>query len=189
MTQGQLIKIRAATATEVCANFELDVEAKPLLRDGMTPAEFVTALVENKMYIDAIDFIAHALPVREGIWWGCLCMQHALGGSFAEPDRAAATAAVMWVMQPTEENRAAAQAPAEAADPLSPAGALALAVSQTGIRRSPPNVPRLPPPPNPANSIARAVKIASIKTEPPDIPKIQKCYVDLAITVAEGGLM
>src|SRR5579864_2694697 len=98
----------------------------------MDPAQFVNALIENKKYIDAIDFMAHALPVREGIWWGCLCMQHAVGDRLSPPERVAAAAVVRWVMQPTEETRTAARAPAEAADPLSPAGALAMAAYQAG---------------------------------------------------------
>lgn len=187
MSSGPLVKIAAATAAEVCANFDLHDEAKPLLHDGMNPQEFLAALIENKKYLDAIDFLAHALPVREGIWWGCLCMQHALGDNLPPPDRAAATAAVLWVMQPSGETRAAAKAPAEAAGPASPAGALAVAACLTGGSIAPPNVPPVPPPPfASAQAIARAVKLASIKTEPVNIPKMQRSYVELAIQIAEG---
>jgi hypothetical protein len=183
------MKIRAATAAEVCANFKLDGEAKKLLRDGMNPQEFVIALIEKKKNVTAIDFMAHALPVREGIWWGCLCMQHALGDSLSPLDRAAAKAAVQWVKRPTEENRAAAKAPAAAADPMSPAGALAMAANQTGGSVAPPNAPPVPPPAfAPAKAIARAVKLASLKTEPASLAKTQRRYVELAMQVAEGHL-
>jgi len=185
-----LVKIAAATAAEICANFELKEEAQQLLRHKMTPQDFVAALIENKKYLDAIDFMAHGLPAREGIWWGCLCMQHALGDNLAPPDRSAATAAVQWVMQPSEENRAAAKAPAEAAGPASPAGALASAANQTGGSIGPPNAPPIPPPPfAPAKAIARAVKLASIKTEPVKIAKMQQSYVELAIEIAAGRLI
>jgi hypothetical protein len=168
----------AITAAEICANVDLQKPARQLLREGMNPQEFVAALIDNKKYVDAIDFLAHALPVREAIWWGCLCMQHAMGDDLPAPDRAAATAAVRWVIEPTEETRAAAKAPAEAAGPASPAGALAAAANQTGesIGAS-------------AEAIARAVKLASIKTEAPKISKLQKSYVDLAIEVAQGRLI
>src|SRR6202166_4505677 len=129
MAQTTLINIQAATAAEICANFDLAGAAKKLLRDGMTPQEFVTVLVENKRFLEAIDFMAHALPVRETIWWGCLCMQHALGDNLTPVDKAAAMAAVRWIEQPTEENRTAAMAPADAAGPSSPAGTLARAAS------------------------------------------------------------
>jgi hypothetical protein len=179
VNHGPLVKIQAATAAEVCANFDLDVEAKPLLRDGMKPHEFLAALTEQKKFVEAIDFMAHALPVREGIWWGCLCMQHAVGDRLSPPERAAATAVVRWVMQPTEETRTAAKAPAEAADPLSPAGALAMAAYQAG-GGAPGAIAS-------AKSIARAIKLASIKAE--RIAKMQECYLELGMEIAEGRLI
>src|SRR6516165_6189480 len=120
MGNGQLVKIRAATAAEVSAHFDLNVEARQLLRDGLAPREFVDALMANKQYLAGIDFVAHALPAREGIWWGCLCVQHACGDALAASDWAACRAAVQWVLWPSEENRAAAKAPAEAAGLGSP---------------------------------------------------------------------
>jgi hypothetical protein len=188
MNQEPLIEIQQATAAEVCENYQPEKEATQLLRDGISRQEFVAALLDKKRYVDAIDFIAHALPVRDGIWWGCLCMQHALGDDLAPPDRAAAAAAVRWLMQPTEENRAAAKAPGEAADPLSPAGAVATAVWQTGGSMAPPNAP--PEPPSrfaPAQAVARAVKLASIKMERV-VAETQRCYVELGIEVARGAL-
>lgn len=187
MSHGPFIKI-TATAVEICTRFKLKDGAKQVLREGMGPCEFAIALVENKMGVDAIEFMAHALPAREGIWWGCLCMQHALGESLSPPDRAAATAAVQWVTQPTEENRAAAGAPAQAAPPPSIAGALATAAFHTGGNIAPPGFPfsKAPEPFAPAKSIALAVKLASTKTEAMKIPKIQRSYVELAMQVAEG---
>jgi hypothetical protein len=187
VSHGPLVKISAATAAEICAHFQLKDEAKKLLREGMDPQTFVAALIENKKFLDAMDFLAHALPVREGIWWGCLCMQHALGDNLSPPDRAAATAAVQWLFQPTEENRAAAKAPAAAAGPMSPAGALAMAASLTGGSMHPPEFPFKPPPPfAPQGAVAQAVKVASLKGEPAAIAKTQRSYVELGIQVAEG---
>ena len=190
MSSAPLVKIAAATAAEVCVNLKLEKEATQLLTEGMTPHAFVAALVENKRNVDAIDFMSYALPVREGLWWGCLCMQQALGDDLSPPDRLAATAAVEWLMRPTEENRAAAKAPAMAAEPVSPAGTLAMAASLTGGSIYPPELPFKPPPPfAPQQAIARAVKLCSIKNPPPIIDKMQKLYVDLAIQVAEGRLI
>src|ERR1700676_4860630 len=78
--QSPLIKINAVLADEVCAHFELAKESRALLRDDMRPREFVEALLKNKQYQVGIDFLAYALPVREAIWWGCLCLQH-VGGN------------------------------------------------------------------------------------------------------------
>jgi hypothetical protein len=180
--------LRLLTATEVCGRFKLNYKAKQLLRDNMEPCEFAIALIENEMSVDAIKFMAHALPAREGIWWGSLCMQHASGGNLSPADRAAATAAVQWVLRPSEENRAAAGAGAQAAPPPSIAGAVATAAFHTGGNIAPPGMPffKAPEPFAPAKSIALAVKLASVKTEALKIPKMQKSYVELAIEVAKG---
>lgn len=170
-TQGATAK----TAAEICARFELDAEAKPLLRDGIAPPDFLAALIKSGQYAAAIDFIAHALPPRDAIWWGCLCLQHAVGDKMSAADRTAASAAVQCLMQPTAESRAAAKAAAEPADPLSPASALALAASQTGG-----------PPFASAKSAARAVKLACIKTEPANISKNQRSYIELGVDIAQG---
>src|SRR5437588_11425759 len=112
-----LVKITAGTVSEICARFDLATESRALLRDGMQPREFLAALLANQQYVAGIDFLTHSLPAREAIWWGCLCMQQACGNDLSVPERSAGIAAVQWVLQPTEENRVAAKAPAEAAGP------------------------------------------------------------------------
>jgi hypothetical protein len=182
-----LVRIKAVTAAEVCAHFDLEEEARPLLRQGMGPREFVQALVAHKQYAAAIDFMAHALAAREAVWWGCLCLQHACGSKLAGPDKAAAAAAVEWVLRPTEQNRAAAKAPAETAGPSSPAGALARAANWTGGSLGPPHAAPLPPGPfMPATAVATAVKFAGIKVEPARIADTQRLFVELGMAIAEG---
>jgi hypothetical protein len=182
-----LVKVAAVTAAEVCACFDLKPEARLLLRDGMGPKEFVAVLVANKQYIAAIDFITHALPAREAVWWGCLCLQYGSGGILSPLDKAACKAAVQWVVQPTEENRAAAQAPAREAGLVTPAGQLAMAANQTGGNIAPPNTPSMAPGPfAPANAVAIAVKMATSKAEPVKIVDTQRLFVELGIGVAEG---
>ncbi|MGA3186714.1 MAG: hypothetical protein ABSF22_06345 [Bryobacteraceae bacterium] len=179
MNQKLPVKIQAETAAQVCANFDLDSRARKLLRDEMSPQEFVKELIDKKQFVPAIEFLAHALPVREGVWWGALCMHHVMGEDLSLADQAAASAAVMWVMQPDERTCAAAKAPGESADPLSAAGALALAASQTAD----------PWPFAHAESVANAVKLASLKMSGVNMQKIQRAFVDLGLQVAEGGLL
>jgi len=187
MCNQPLVKIQAVTAAEVCACFDLGEKVRPLLRDGLGPREFLEALVGNKQYAAGIDFLAHALPAREAIWWGCLCAQHACGNNLSPTDKAACLAAARWVMQPNEQNRAAAKAPGEAAKAPSPAGALAMAVSLTGGSLGPPNLPPVPPPPFAwAVYVATAVKFAAIRVEPAKIAETQRLFVELGIGLAEG---
>ncbi|HLM98321.1 MAG TPA: hypothetical protein VK335_03510 [Bryobacteraceae bacterium] len=184
---SQLVKIQETTAAEICARFELEQKALPLLRGGIGPREFVEALLADKQYATGIDFMAHALPAREAVWWGCLCLQHACGNNLSAADRVACTAAVQWVMRPTEQNRAAAKGPAEAAKAPSPAGALARATSLTGGSLGPSNLPPVAPPPFAwAAYVATAVKFAAIKAEPARIAETRRLFVELGIGLAEG---
>jgi hypothetical protein len=182
-----LVKVNAATAAEICARVYLDKEALQLLRPAMNPREFVEALVEKKQYLAGMDFIAHALPPREAIWWGCLCLQQTCGDKLEPWERAAARAAVQWVLQPNEANRAAAKRPADVLGLVSPAGALAAAANQTGGSVAPPNVPPVPPSPfAPARAVAIAVKVASTKGDPDKIQATERSFIELGIAVAEG---
>jgi hypothetical protein len=182
-----LVKVDAATAAEVCARFYLDKEARKFLQSGATPREFVEALMENNQFLPGLDFMAHALPAREAIWWGCLCVQHTMGEKLDPEEKKGCIAAVQWVLQPNDANRVAAKRPAQALGISSPAGALAAAANQTGGSVGPPGGPVVPPDRfAPARAVALAVKVASTKGEPARVPATQRSLIELGIGVAEG---
>jgi hypothetical protein len=178
-------KIKVSTAAEICARFDLKQEAQALLRDEIAPREFVYALAANRQYLAGIDFMAHGLPPREAIWWGCLCLQHASGDQLSELDKAACRAAVKWVLEPAEENRLAAKVPAEKAGQASPAGALAAASHQTEDPSTLP-VPGRKLSFAPARSVIGAIKLASTKADPSRIVDMHRLFLELGVGVAEG---
>ncbi len=185
-----LINVAAPTASEICAKVYLKEDALKLLQPHMDPRQYVETLGENKQYVAAIDFLAHALPPRAGIWWGCLCLQHVSGGKLAGWERVAYKAAVKWVLQPSDENREAAKRPGEVVGIGKPAGALAAAANQTGGSLVPPNIPPIPPHPfAPARALAIAVKVASTQVEGVRIKATQRSFIDLGMAIAEGRFM
>jgi hypothetical protein len=187
MSNAPYSKVKSRTASEICTHLKLEKKAQLLLRDGIGPQEFLEALTVNKHYLAGIDFIAHALPAREAVWWGCLCLQHASGSNLSSQEKAGCKAAVQWVLEPTEANRAVAKAAAEALGPNSLAGALAAAANKTGGNLAPHIAPPMPPGPfAPANAVAGAVKFASIKVDPVKITDTQRLFIELGIGVAEG---
>jgi hypothetical protein len=182
-----LVYATASTAGEICSRVYLDKAAVELLRPGMSPRGFVDALVEKGLYLAGIDFMAHVLPAREAIWWGCLCLHHICGSKLEPWERRAYRLTVQWVLQPTEANRAAATQPAEVLGPASAAGCLAAAASQTGGSVGPPDGPPIPPSPlAPNRAVAIAVKVASTKVEAPEIQRTQRSLIGLGMAVAEG---
>ena len=187
MNQHRFVKVTVATAAEICSRFVLKNEVRPLLCEGMGTTEFVEVLLTNKQYVTGIDFMAHALQVREAVWWGCLCFQHACGDSLSPLERNACIATVQWVLEPTEENRAATRAPAEAATSASPTGQLAMAVNQAGENLAPSNPPPVPPAPfAPAKAVAKAVKLVSTRANPAKAVDTYRLFLELGIGVAEG---
>ena len=197
MSHAPWTKIRASSAAEVCKNFPLKEDARPLLRAGQSPREFLEALIAGGKHAPAIEFLAHALPPREAIWWGLLCLQQINGSMLSPAETAACKAAVAWVLDPTEENRRAVREPAQAAGPSTPAGVLALAATWTGGSLAPdpkpnPN-PKVPPPPPvppgpflPARAVAGAVLLVAVKGDPVRLAQTQRSFVELGIGVAEG---
>jgi hypothetical protein len=186
MDQIRWTKVKAARAAEVCPHFNLKEEARPLLRDELSPSAFVAALVAAKQYAAAVDFLAHALPAREAVWWGCICLRHA-SPELPPPEQAACKAAVDWVLAPTDETRQAAQQPGEKAGLATPAGGLALAATWTGGSLAPPKCPAVPPGPFvPAKAVAGAIKLAAAKGDPTKMADAQRLFVELGVGVAEG---
>jgi uncharacterized protein DUF6931 len=189
MSAGAMIKVKAKAA-EICKQFELKEEARPLLRDGLSPREFADALLVDRQYQAAIQFIAHALPHREAIWWGCLCLEHVNREKWLPAEKAACKAAVQWVLDPSAENREAVKAPGEAASAGSPAGLLAMATTWTGGSLAPSNLPAVPPGPDlPARGVAGAIALAAVKGDPLQIADTQRRFVELGIGVAEGRVV
>jgi hypothetical protein len=186
MSPQTLVKVKAAAAAEVCRQFDLRAEARPLLKDKQTPREFLDALLAAQQYRTAIEFLAHALPAREAVWWGCLCVWHVTPG-LPPPEEAACKAAAQWVFEPTEDNRRAAQAPGEAAGLGTPAGALATAAFWSGGSLTPPELPPVAPQPfMSARAVAGAVRLAATKAKPGKMREAERVFGEIGLGVAEG---
>jgi hypothetical protein len=187
MSNGGLTKVTAKTAAEVCKNFPLGDEAKKLLREGLTPRQFLDVLVEKQQFPDAVRFLAHALPKREAVWWACLCARQAHGPNPPAPLGPALQAAEKWTSDPSEDNRRAAQTAAQAGAMGSPAGCAALAAFFSGGSLAPPNVAAVPPGETlTAQMAAGAVLLAAVLTEPHKAVEKYRKYVALGVDVGNG---
>jgi hypothetical protein len=151
-TAGQLISVAG-----------LDDEARGLLREGMSPREYLDLLIESGRLPDAVRLISHALPKRESVWWAWVCARRASGTEPAPAVRGALEAAEKWIAQPTDENRRAAMKTAEAAGFETPAGCAGLAAFLSGPSLAPAEVKPVPPGPHDsARAVAGAVTMAAV---------------------------
>ncbi|MCI0458617.1 MAG: hypothetical protein L0Z62_16770 [Gemmataceae bacterium] len=182
-----LTKVTVTKAAEVCKALPLGDKARELLRDPLTPAQYLQLLMDNQQYLDAVRFLAHALPRREAVWWACLCARSSSGPNSAPAVRAALQAAEKWVADPTEDNRRPSMAAAEAATLETPAGCAAAAAFWSGGSLAPPNLPEVPPPEGlTARGVTGAILLAAVFTEPEKAIEKQRTFLTQGIDVANG---
>jgi hypothetical protein len=184
-----LTKITAKTATEVCAKFALGDDSRPLLKDGMTPDQFVAVLREKDQLTDAMRFLAQALPKREAVFWAYACAKEAAGDKPPENIAKALATTHRWILDPTEDNRRAAQPAYEAADLGTPAGCTAAAVFWSGGSMAPKEAPMVPPPDHlTGHGVAGALMLAGVQKEPEKFKQKYASFIDQGLAVASGKL-
>jgi hypothetical protein len=187
MSTGTLTKVSAKTAAEIAKLFPVGDEAKKLLRDGLTPRQYLDLLIEKQQFVDAVRFLAHALPKREGVWWACLSVRGGLGTALPAPQTAAVQAAERWVADPSEANRRAAETVANAAEPATPGGCTAMAAFWSGGSLAPANLPVVPPGETlTAHGVASAILLTAVASEPQKAPEKHRKFLAQGIEVANG---
>jgi hypothetical protein len=175
--------IQAETAAEVCDKCSLREEAVARLEDGMTPSEFLTALMGEELYADAIKFLAQALPKKEAIIWARDCA----GDATVAIDRACLEAIDAWLENPEEKTRRAAMDLADEAGYSTAAAATAAAAGWTEGSMGPAEYDDVPPPENLSGTmVSTAVLLAAAVVDPLDTKAKQKQLIEQGIELALG---
>lgn len=169
--------------TAISSVAELGEPAMALARPEMAPREYVALLLEKKLFADAVRFVAHALPKREGVWWGWMCARRSAGEKPPVAAKAALDATERWIAQPNDANRRAAMDAAEKAGFELPAGCAGLAAFFSGDSLAPAGLPPIPPGPYlTAKAVAGAVIMAAV-TEPEKAPEKFESYIAQGLDV------
>jgi len=188
MTELNLIKITQTKAVLIAASLDLSDEAKTLLLDEITPAQYVQQLIEKTFYTDAIMFLAAGLSKRESTWWACVCTRCALTDKSSESDVKALALAETWVYKPTQENCRLALPAAEATGFKTAAGWSAMAAFWSGENISPVEDALVPPPGDlTGKAVNGAVLLAAAQAEPTKVVENQQLFINIAIDIASGG--
>jgi hypothetical protein len=121
----------------------------------------VEALRQHNHDLEAFLVLAHSLPKREAIWWGCLCAWNRHRPTLDGAEDTALAAVVRWVQEPNEEHRRAAGKAGEAAGLTTLAGGLAMAAFWSGGSMAPPRLPTVLPPPTLTSVVIARVLFAA----------------------------
>jgi hypothetical protein len=184
---SRLGKITGSTS-EICSHFALSDEGRAILQPDLPAGEFVDRLCAAGLWIDAVRFLAHALPKREAVWWGCLAARAALGEAPHAAARAAVEAAEAWVYRPNEDNRRAAMAATTAAGNDGPAVWAARGAFWSGGSLAPPEAPLVPPAETLTGAaVAGAVCLAAVQREPEHAPDKYRLFIAQGLDIARGG--
>jgi hypothetical protein len=176
--------VAARTMAEFIELAELGDDAKAMLQPSHGPRQYMQALVEGALHADAVRFLAHALPKREGIWWAWVCARRASGDPPSPLAKDALDATERWITQPTDANRRAAMRAAEAAGVASPAGCTALAVFLSGGSLGPEHTPPVPPGELlAAKAICGAVVSSAVSGEPAKAPERFQSFIGQGLDV------
>jgi len=189
MSNGpSLAKVSAKTAAEICKHFPLGDEARGMLREGLAPRQYLDLLLGKELFVDAVRFLAHALPKREAVWWACLCARAVADPKPAAAETAALQTAEKWIADPSEEHRRPAWPAAEAAELGTPAGCAAAAAFWSGGSLAPPEAPLVPPAETLTGAaVAGAVCLAAVQREPEHAPDKYRLFIAQGLDIARGG--
>jgi hypothetical protein len=182
-------RIRFAGAADVFTTFARleTLAARPA--GPMEPLAHARDLISSPRPVGALAFLAHLLPRREAVWWGCQCVEAILGAAARDEGFGLVT---QWVRDPSEELRRQCldfwQANSQYTPTPFPTPYLVRAVAFSGGSLwAPDQRPSPPAPDDCALSVNAAVVLAATSTAPLLIlPWIRAC-AEAGVAFAAGG--
>ncbi len=181
---AEALRLTAKLARAFCRLFPLSEEAARLLDEKQTLLVFLYRLMNERLFVDAVRLLAHALPPRDGIRWAADCAKSSAGS----PTAAAALATVeAWLTDPSEPNRRACGEAASAVGCATAAGAAALAVFLSGGSIAPADRPAVAPGEHlTSRAVANAAILAAVGGEPGKTAERYFEYLKEGIGLAAG---
>ncbi|MBX9652450.1 hypothetical protein K2Y11_02405 [bacterium] len=159
-----------------------------LLAKSTSPIDFIQRLMAADCDSDAIRFLAQAMPIRESIWWGLLCVWRVFGPTPEEKEVWAIQAAVNWVTDPSETRRRAASSAAHAVGNNTAPGCLTNAVFWSGGSIGKVGMPTVQAPEtSAAKAVGGAILLAAAKVKKaPKCREFRREFILLGLEVARG---
>nr|WP_314265665.1 hypothetical protein [uncultured Moellerella sp.] len=182
----ELMKIPYQHIREVLTTFNTSPELLKIADEYSSPSAFISQLQQLERYSDLVICLAHALPLRESIWWACCCGR--LVADWNEKETSALQVAEMWVRQGDEKYRQLAGNAASESGLETGAGWVAQAAFWSGgsmLDSAQPAV--IPPPFLYAQAVAGAVNLIAALADVEADNSLYIKAIDIALDIAKGG--
>ena len=184
---SSLSRVKAQSAGDLLQHFELSEEGESVAVIDAAPMKVINNLVAAESYHDAVTMLAHALPKREAVWWACLAAKKTMDTG-TELNVAAASAAELWVREPTEPNRQVAKKLGERAKNKTAAGWAATAASWcAGSMVDEGDMMVAPPDYLYAHAVAASVTLAAVAAGPELMADSYQLFIRQGFDLANGG--
>ncbi|WP_299017771.1 Twin-arginine translocation pathway signal [uncultured Photobacterium sp.] len=180
------LKIPHTKAENILSLYEASDDICTLAKQYIDPASLIQAATDAELFNDVVLFIAHALPVREAVWWACCCT--ATRDNWNDDEANAIRSAKAWVHTPDETSRRFAEQMAIKADLQSGAGWVAQAAFWSGGSMTGIDAPVVPPPEHLySHAVAGAINLSAVMPDGTDAEKRYQHYLAMGLNIAQGG--
>jgi hypothetical protein len=151
------------TVKEISEIAELTGGARALVKDDSTSATYLDSLEKEKLYQDAVVFLAYDKPVDAAVKWACECIRELQDPEEKKEKNETLEVCEQWAKAPNDEARWAAKRTSDKSNAQGPTKLLAMGVFMSGGSIVGPSAPVVQPPKYAAQKlIASTVRISVI---------------------------
>ncbi len=182
-------KIPDKNVGHILTTYEPSDEILAVVTPQMSPDEFLQTAIAHNLYLDAVIFVAHALPLRESIYWAYLTVEF-LKDKFSPQELQVLASVKEWFSSPDDLTRRQNGQLAEDLKLKTGPAWLAEAVFWSGGSILPPESPATEPPSYLyAKAVIGAISLSiSLEEEDPNVIKNNYIHVlKLGFNLAQGG--
>ncbi|MCX9004613.1 hypothetical protein NLN86_23645 [Citrobacter portucalensis] len=179
-------KIPYTLPQDIFKLYDANTNIHMLAGESTTPHELINMALSREYYSDAVTFLAHALPVRESVWWATMCA--ITRSDWNTTEMKAISAARAWVYAPNETARRYAEKLAKDAQLHSGAGWVAQAVFWSSGSMTAPEDPSVSPPQFLyAHAVAGSINLSAVLPDGEHAIPRYKNFLKIGLNIAHGG--
>lgn len=170
---------------EIAGLCKLSKDARGLLRESMTPDDYLEVLNRAGLHLDGLNFLAFMFERRRAVWWGCQCLWLGCRERTDPKVDSCVETIVRWVLEPDESARRRCEKIMNEMTFRQPLGLLAQAAFASGGSLAPDDLPPVPPPTTlTASCVSAALQVEAAARPDPDRARQQ--FVLLGLDIAHG---